>query len=149
MGPYIVIKLLSNNNYTIRKIGTRYTQTLHRIRIPPYVPEQRTPDVAVRANEYLPDPHVRVSHNEWYAASWEMDSGKQIDEHETSENASNSHQTVTQNMTKMNDETTTQQTPENTTENPNDVAPSSPDFSKLTTEEGDIPYIRRTPPPTQ
>ena len=32
-GPYIVTKVLSNNNYTIRKPGTRYTQTLHRIRI--------------------------------------------------------------------------------------------------------------------
>ena len=50
-GPYIVIKVLSNNNYTIRKIGTRHTQTLHRIRIHPYVPEQRIPDVIVRANE--------------------------------------------------------------------------------------------------
>ena len=28
-GPYIVIKVLSNNNYTILKIGTRHTQTLH------------------------------------------------------------------------------------------------------------------------
>ena len=43
-GPYIVIKVLSNYNYTIRKIGTRYTQTLHRIRILRYVPEQRIPD---------------------------------------------------------------------------------------------------------
>ena len=34
-GPFIVMKILSNNNYTIRKLGTRYTQTLHRIRICP------------------------------------------------------------------------------------------------------------------
>ena len=53
--PYIVIKVLSNNNYTKRKNGTRYTQTLHRIRIRPYVPEQRMPDVTVRSNEYLPE----------------------------------------------------------------------------------------------
>ena len=71
--PHIVIKVLSNNNYTKRKIGTRYTQTLHRIRIRPYAPEQRTPDITVRANENLPDPDVQVSHNEWYAVSWEMD----------------------------------------------------------------------------
>ena len=63
--PYIVIKVLSNNNYTIRKNGSRYTQTLHRIRIRPYTPEQRIPDVTVRSNEYLPDPDVKVSHNEW------------------------------------------------------------------------------------
>ena len=72
-GPYIVIKVLSNNNYTIRKLGTRYSQTLHRIRIRPYVPEQRLPDVTVRADNYLPDPDVKISHNEWYAVSWETD----------------------------------------------------------------------------
>ena len=85
----MVIKVLSNINYTTRKIGTRYTQTLHRIRIRPYVPEHRMQDVTVRANEYLPDPDVKVSHNEWYEVSWEMVFGKQIDEHATPESAEN------------------------------------------------------------
>ena len=105
-----MIKALSNNNYTIRKLGTRYTQTLHRIRIPPYVPEQRLPDVTVRANGYLPDPDVKVSHNEWYAVSWEMDFGKQIDEHETSESTRNNHHVEIQEVTNTNDEDTTPQT---------------------------------------
>ena len=144
-GPYVVIKVLSNNNYTIRKIGTRYTQTLHRNRIRPYEPKQRMPDVTVRANEYLPDRDVQVSHNEWYAVSWEMDFGKQIDEHETSEKAENSQQTVTQKVTNIHDETTTQQRQEKQTEDMNDVAPSSPDFSNLTTDVGDNPYKRRPP----
>ena len=95
-GPYIVIKVLSNKNYTIRKTGTRHTQTLHRIRIRHYVTEQLVPDVTVRANEYLPDPDVKVSHNEWYAVSWEMDFGKQIDEHESPTNAERNQQVVTQ-----------------------------------------------------
>ena len=69
MGPYVVIKVLSNNNYTIQKIGTRYTQTLHRTLIRPYVSEQRLPDVTVRSNEYLPDPDVKVLQNEWYAVT--------------------------------------------------------------------------------
>ena len=128
-GPYVVIKVLSNNNYTIRKIGTRYTQTLHRIRIRPYVPEQRLPDVTVRANDYLPDPEVKVSHNEWYAVSWEMDFGKQIDEHEPPENTRNNHSVETQDVA-----------------NTDDAAPPSPDFSNLTTDVGDNPYIRRPPP---
>ena len=51
--PYIVIKVLSNNNYTIRTIGTRNTQTLHRIGIRPYVPEQRILDVTLRSNEKM------------------------------------------------------------------------------------------------
>ena len=125
-GPYIVIKVLSNNNYTIRKIGTRHTQTLHRIRMRPYVPEQRVPDVTVLANEYLPDPDVKVSHNEWYAISWEMDFGKKINEHETPESAENYQQGVTQEVTNTHNETTTQQVPSNQTEDTNDAAPSSP-----------------------
>ena len=97
MGPYIVIKVLSNNNYRIREVGTCNTQTLHRIRIRRYVSEQRIPDVTVRLHEYLPDPDVKVSHNEWYALSWETDFGKQIDEHEAAENTSNIQPTATQN----------------------------------------------------
>ena len=93
-----MIKVLSNNNYTIRKIGTRYTQTQHRTRIRPYVPEQRLPDVTVRANEYLPDTDVKVWHNAWYAVWWEMDFGKQIHEHEKPESAENNQQVMTQKV---------------------------------------------------
>ena len=100
MGLYVVIKVLSKNKYTIRKIGTRYTQTLHRIRIRPYSSEQRIPGVTVRSHEYLPDTDVKVSHIEWYAIAWEMDFGKQIDKHKTSESASTNEQTVTQKVTK-------------------------------------------------
>ena len=140
-----MIKVLSNNNYTIRKIAKRYTQTLHRIRSRPYVPEQCMPDVTVRTNEYLPDPDVKVSHNEWYAVSWEMDFGKQIDKHETPESAERNQQVVMQEVTNTHD-ATTQQVSDNQTEDTNDVAPSSPDFSNLTTDAGNIPYIRRPPP---
>ena len=145
-GPYIVIKVLSNNKYTIRKLGTRYTQTLHRIRIRPYVPEQRLPDVTVRADNYLPDPDVKISHNEWYAVSWEMDFGKQIDEHESRENENNHQQPVTQEVANTQDETATQQILDEEPETTDDKAPPSPDFSNLTTDVGDNPYIRRPPP---
>ena len=145
-GPYIVIKVLSNNNYTIRKIGTRYTQTLHRIRIRPYVPEQHVPDFTVRAKEYLPDPDVKMSHNEWYAVLWETDFGKQIDEHEVTRNAENNQQIVTQEVANTDDDTITQYISNNQNEDTHDVAPTSPDFSNLTTDVGDNPYIRRPPP---
>ena len=145
-GPYIVIKVLSNKNYTIRKIGTRYTQTLHRIRIRPYVPEQRVPDVTVRANEYLPDPDVKVSHNEWYAVSWEMDFGKQIDEHEIPKSTENNRHAEIQEATNTNDDATASQMPKNQTDDTDDEAPLSPDFSNLTTDVGDNPYIRRPHP---
>ena len=50
---------------------------------------------------------IKESHNEWYAVSWEMDFGKQIDEHEMSENTNTNAQTVTQKVTDTNDETMT------------------------------------------
>ena len=71
------------------------------------------PDVTVRANDHLPDPDVRVSHNEWYAVSWEMDFGKQIDDHETPESAENNQRVMTQKVTNTQDNTTTQQVPDN------------------------------------
>ena len=47
-GPYVVVKVLSNNNYVVRRTCTRYTQTLHRIRLRLCAPNQRAPDVTVR-----------------------------------------------------------------------------------------------------
>ena len=75
-GPYIVVKVLSNNNYVVRRSGTRYTQTLHRIRPRLYAPNQRVPDVTVRREDYLPDPEVKTTHNDWYAQPWETEFGE-------------------------------------------------------------------------
>ena len=69
------------------------------------------PDVTVRANEYLPDPGVKVSHNEWYAVSWEMDFGKQIGEHKTSKSTEKNQHVEIQEVTNRNDEDTTPQMP--------------------------------------
>ena len=85
-------------------------------------------------------------HNEWYAVSWEMDFGKQIDEHEASKSANNNQQVVTQQVTNTNDETTTPQVPTNQSEDTKDVAPPSPDFPNLTTDVVYNPYIRRPHP---
>ena len=49
-------------------------------------------------------------------------------------------------MTNTNDEDTTSQMPRNQTDDTNDEAPPSPDFSNLTTDVRDNPYIRRPPP---
>ena len=75
-GPYIVVKVLSNNNYVVRRTGTRYTQTLHRIRLRLYAPNERVPDVTVRKEDYLPDPEVKTTHNDWYAQAWETEFGE-------------------------------------------------------------------------
>ena len=70
----------------------------------------------------------------------------QIDEHETSESTENNRHAEIQEVTNTNDETTTSQMPRNQTDDTNDEAPPSPDFSKLTTDVGDNPYIRRPHP---
>ena len=49
-------------------------------------------------------------------------------------------------MPNTNDEAITQQVTDNQAEDTNDVTPPSPDFSNLTTDAGDNPYIRRPPP---
>ena len=40
MGPYIVEKVLPDNNYLVRKIGTDKTQVLHRMRMRHFTPRQ-------------------------------------------------------------------------------------------------------------
>ena len=75
-GPYIVVKVLSNNNYVVRRTGTRYTQTLHRIRLRLYAPNQRVPDVTVKVEDQLPDLEVKTTHDDWYAQAWETEFGE-------------------------------------------------------------------------
>ena len=59
----------------MRRRGTRYTQTLHRIRLRLYAPNQRVP-VTVRGEGYLPDPEVKTFDSDWYVQSWETEIGE-------------------------------------------------------------------------
>ena len=77
---------------------------------------------------------------------YEMDFRKQIDDHESSTNAERNQQVVTQEVTNSHNATTTQQVSDNQTGDTNDAAPPSPDFSNLTTDAGNNPYIRRPHP---
>ena len=71
MGPYIVEKVLPNNNYLVRKIGTDKTQVLHRMRMRQFTPRQPPGDIRVNPHEYKPDPEVSVNHDDLYARAWE------------------------------------------------------------------------------
>ena len=71
MGPYIVEKALSNNNYLVRKIGTDKTQVLHRMRMRQFTPRQPPADIRVNPHEYKPDPEVSINHDDLYARAWE------------------------------------------------------------------------------
>ena len=162
-GPYIVVKVLSNNNYVVRRTGTRYTQTLHRIRLRLYAPNQRVPDVTVRREDYLPDPEVKTTHNDWYAQAWETQFGEVLFGNTTG-NATEETTVIEITDTEENDETTTENkvvktaTSETTTENDvvqtttkensNGDKTSSDNVASLNLDVSDKPYIL-TPPPKQ
>ena len=73
IGPYIIEKVLPNNKYLIRKIGTHKTQVLHRIRMRQFKPRQLAADIAVKPQEYKSDPEVSLHHDDLYARAWEYD----------------------------------------------------------------------------
>ena len=73
IGPYIVEKVLPNNNYLVRKIGTNKTQLLHRMRMRQFTPRQLPADITVRPQEYKSDPEVSLYHDDLYARAWEYD----------------------------------------------------------------------------
>ena len=71
MGPYIVEKVLPNNNCLVGKIGTDKTQVLHRMRMPQFTPRQTPADIGVNPHEYKPDPEVSINHDDLYTRAWE------------------------------------------------------------------------------
>ena len=73
VGPYIIEKVLPNNNYLVRKIGTNKTQVLHRKRMRQFTPRQPPADITVRPQDYKSDPEVSLNHDDLYARAWECD----------------------------------------------------------------------------
>ena len=78
IGPYIIEKILPNNNYVVRKIGTNKTQILHRKRLRQFTPRQPIPDIPVTTREWQPDPEVIIKHDDLYARAWECEYDKPI-----------------------------------------------------------------------
>ena len=73
IGPYIFEKVLPNNKYLVRKIGTNKTQLFHRMRMSQFTPRQLPADIRVKPQENKPDPEVSFSHDDLYARAWEYD----------------------------------------------------------------------------
>ena len=78
IGPYIIEKVVPNNNYLVRKIGTNKTQILHRKRLRQFTPRQTIPDIPVTPREWQPDPEVIIKHDDLYARAWECEYDKPI-----------------------------------------------------------------------
>ena len=60
IGPYIIEKVLPDNNYLVRKIGTNKTQVLHRMRMRQFTARQPPADIKVKPQAYKSDPEVSL-----------------------------------------------------------------------------------------
>ena len=61
IGPYIIEKVLPNNNYLVRKICTNKTQVLHGMKMRQFTPRQPPADITVKPQEYKSDPEVSLN----------------------------------------------------------------------------------------
>ena len=73
IGAYIIEKVLPNNNYLVRKIGTNKTQILHRMRLRQFTPRPLLSDIPVTQREWHPDHEVVITHDDLYARAWECE----------------------------------------------------------------------------
>lgn len=55
-----VEKVLTNMNYIVRKVATKYTQCVHRIRLRPIVPKYAVQDIEVESSSFVEDPVLRT-----------------------------------------------------------------------------------------
>ena len=78
IGPYFIEKVLPNNNYVVRKIGTNRTKVLHQMRLRQFTPRQPIPDIQITPREWKPDPEFITKHDDLYARAWECEYEKLI-----------------------------------------------------------------------
>ena len=74
IGPYIVEKVLTNNNYIVRKLNTNKTQILHRIRLRKYNPEKPPEDI-YSETQWQTDDNIVVPQDDLYTIAWEAEFG--------------------------------------------------------------------------
>ena len=74
IGPYLVEKVLPNNNYIVRKLDTNKTQILHRIRLRKYNPE-KPPEDNYQETQWRIDDNIVVPQDHLYTIAWEAEFG--------------------------------------------------------------------------
>ena len=77
VGPFVVQKVLSNENYIVRRIITNKTQILHRNRHRKFVPNQPLED-NFREQQLQPDEEIVIPQGDLYVITWETDFGEQL-----------------------------------------------------------------------
>ena len=70
IGPYIIEKVLPNDNYIVRKLNSNKTQILHRIRLRKYEPNTDLQDVRPEGN-LQPDDEIVIPQDDLYVITWE------------------------------------------------------------------------------
>ena len=74
IGPYLVEKILPNNNYIVRKLNTNKTQILHRIRLRKYNHE-KPPEYNYQKTQWQIDDNIVVPQVDLYTIAWEAEFG--------------------------------------------------------------------------
>ena len=72
IGPFVIQKVLSNDNYIVRRLNTNKTQILHRIRLKKFVPNAPLED-KYDGEELQPDNEIEIPQDDLYTISWEVD----------------------------------------------------------------------------
>ena len=74
-GPYIVEKVLPNENYIVRKLNSNKTQLLHCIRLRKYEPNTVLQDIRPEGNLH-PDDEIIIPQDDLYVITWETNFGE-------------------------------------------------------------------------
>ena len=74
-GPYIVEKVLPNDNYIVRKLNSNKTQILHRIRLRKYEPNTDLRDIRPEGN-LQQDDEIVIPQDDLYVITWETNFGE-------------------------------------------------------------------------
>ena len=72
IGPFVNQKVLSNDNYIVRRLNTNKTQILHRIRLKKFVPNAPLEDKYDGEKLQL-DNEIVIPQDDLYTISWEVD----------------------------------------------------------------------------
>ena len=80
-GPYIVERVLPNENYIVRKLNSNKTQILHRIRLRKYEPHTVLHDIRPEEN-LQPDDEVIIPQDDLNVITWETNFGELPDSDE-------------------------------------------------------------------
>ena len=72
VGPFVIQKVLSNDNYIVRRLTTNKTQILHRIRLKKFIRNAPSED-KYDGEKLQPDNETVIPQDDLYTISWEVD----------------------------------------------------------------------------